>query len=107
MFKPIDRERAETPLTLTVNGQRIAAATGDTVAMALLKTNIVPFRRTPVSGQPRAPLCLMGACFECLVEIDGQQNVQSCMVEVREGMQVRLPTGARTLESEGNFEAGK
>ena len=50
-------------------------------------------RRCP--AQPRAPLCLMGVCFDCLVEVDGRQNVQSCMVEVRDGMQVRLPHGAR------------
>ena len=27
-----------------------------------------------------------------------RQNVQSCMVEVRDGMQVRLPDGARRAE---------
>ena len=78
-----------------VEGRRISAREGETIAAALLNAGIVPFRRTPVSGQPRAPLCLMGVCFECLVEIDGAQNVQSCMVRVNAGMQVRLPTGAR------------
>ncbi|MEZ5620583.1 MAG: (2Fe-2S)-binding protein [Burkholderiaceae bacterium] len=40
------------------------------------------------SRAPRAPMCLMGVCFDCLVEIDGRPNVQACMVEVREGMRV-------------------
>jgi predicted molibdopterin-dependent oxidoreductase YjgC len=81
-----------------VQGQPITARVGDTLAVALLNAGVVPFRQTPVSGQPRAPLCLMGVCFDCLVEVDGQQNVQSCMVEVHEGMQVHLPTGARRAE---------
>lgn len=40
-------------------------------------------------GSPRAPYCLMGVCFECMMEIDGVENVQSCLVPVREGMVVR------------------
>lgn len=95
MFRPIDSTLARPGVTLHVQGQPIAARVGDTLAMALLNAGVVPFRQTPVSGQARAPLCLMGVCFDCLVEVDGQQNVQSCMVEVSEGMQVRLPIGAR------------
>ena len=43
-------------------------------------------------------MCLMGVCFDCLVEVDGRPNVQACMVTVREGMRVRLQHGARGLE---------
>jgi D-hydroxyproline dehydrogenase subunit gamma len=34
-------------------------------------------------------------CFECLVEIDGVPNVQSCMVTVRSGMRIRTQHAAR------------
>jgi predicted molibdopterin-dependent oxidoreductase YjgC len=78
-----------------VQGQRVLSREGETLAAALLKASFVPFRSTPVSGEPRAPLCLMGVCFDCLVEVDGAQNVQSCTVAVRGGMQVQLPQGAR------------
>ncbi len=98
MFRPIESTHARPSVTLHVQGQSITARVGDTLAMALLNAGVVPLRQTPVSGQPRAPLCLMGACFDCLVEVDGQPNVQSCMVEVSEGMQVRLPNGARRAE---------
>ena len=46
------------------------------------------FRESPVSGAPRGPFCLMGACFECLVMIDGKPNRQACMAEVAENMEV-------------------
>lgn len=78
-----------------VDGRRLSASEGETLAAAMLRADVVPFRRTAVSGQPRAPLCLMGVCFDCLVEVDGAQNVQSCMVQVQAGMHVRLPSGAR------------
>jgi predicted molibdopterin-dependent oxidoreductase YjgC len=40
---------------------------------------------------------MMGACFECLVEIDGVPSRQSCMVTVREGMRIHSQEGARDL----------
>lgn len=42
-----------------------------------------------VDGSPRAPYCLMGVCYECMMEIDGVENVQSCLVPVREGMVIK------------------
>jgi predicted molibdopterin-dependent oxidoreductase YjgC len=93
MLLPADQQRAV--VDIFVENRRISAHEGEPLATALLNAGVVPFRRTPVSGQPRAPLCLMGVCFECLVEVDGVQNVQSCMVQVQAGMQVHLPDGAR------------
>ena len=57
---------------------------------ALLAAGVTIFRHTPVSGAPRAPYCMMGACFECLVEIDGVVR-QACMLEVSEGMRIARP----------------
>ena len=54
-------------------------------------------RTTPISGSARAPYCMMGICFECLLEIDGLQNVQGCMTQVKEGMQIQRQLQARQL----------
>lgn len=63
---------------------------GENLAGALLVAGVMPFRHTPVSGAPRAPFCMMGACFDCLVEIDGV-NRQACMLQVTEGMEIAMP----------------
>jgi len=101
MFRRIDLPPVEAApaVEISVDGRAIQARAGDTLAAALLCAGVVPFRHTPVTGRPRSPLCLMGVCFDCLVEVDGVQNVQSCMVEVRDGMTVRLPLGARHVEA--------
>lgn len=70
---------------------------GINVAAALLVSGQLRLRGTAVSGAPRAPYCMMGACFECLVEIDGIPSRQSCLVQVRDGMQIRSQEGARVL----------
>ncbi len=93
-------------LRLSFEGRAIDATPGDSVAAALLAAGVGATRETPVSGAPRAPFCMMGACFECLVEIDGEENVQACMTPVRDGMAVRRQRGARRLEAGEGVDDG-
>ncbi|WP_295805660.1 (2Fe-2S)-binding protein [uncultured Nitratireductor sp.] len=87
-------------VSFTFEGCSIDAAAGDTIASALMLAGETHFRNTPVSQSERGPFCLMGVCFECLVEVDGIPNRQACMVSVREGMKVRRQKGAIGVEIE-------
>lgn len=71
----------------------IPARAGETVAACLLRAGTDHFRTTPVSGAPRLPYCMIGHCFECLVEIDGAGNQQACLIIVDDGMRVRRQQG--------------
>jgi sarcosine oxidase subunit alpha len=82
---------------LTVDGRPIEARAGDSIAAALLAAGIDTCRTTPVSGAPRAPYCMMGVCFDCLVTVDGVGNRQGCLVPVAEGMAVAIQRGKREL----------
>jgi len=84
-------------VTVVFEGQQIDTREGDTVAAALLAAGITTFRSTPISSSPRSPYCMMGVCFECLLEIDGVPNVQACQVQVRDGMRINPQRGARRL----------
>ena len=77
-------------IEITFNGTKIVAHEGENLAAVLLAAGIGTTRKTPATGAPRAPFCLMGTCFDCLVEVEGE-NVQACMTTVREGMAVRQP----------------
>jgi predicted molibdopterin-dependent oxidoreductase YjgC len=77
-------------VTFTFDGAAIAAADGANLAAALLAAGVTTLRRTPVSAAPRGPFCMMGACYDCLVEIDGER-VQACMQVVRDGLAVTRP----------------
>jgi predicted molibdopterin-dependent oxidoreductase YjgC len=91
-FRPLHEPDGDT-VRFTWEGETIRAATGISLAAALLQAGAVAFRESPVSGAPRAPFCMMGSCFECLVEVDGQRGVQACMTEISEGMHVRRLRG--------------
>ena len=96
MFKRLaNASAADAPVTLTVDGKPVSAREGDTVAAALLAAGIDHCRTSPVSGAPRAPYCLMGVCFECLVTIDGVGSRQGCLIPVRAGMKVETQLGKR------------
>jgi sarcosine oxidase subunit alpha len=93
MFKRLGE--TGTAVTLKVDGKPIDARAGDTVAAAMLAAGLDHCRTTPVTGAPRAPYCLMGVCFDCLVTIDGVGSRQGCLVPVREGMAVETQLGRR------------
>ena len=93
MFKRL--AEAGAGVAITVDGKRVACRAGDTVAAALIAADIDHCRTTPVTGAPRAPYCLMGVCFECLVSVDGVGSRQGCLVPVREGMAVETQIGKR------------
>jgi sarcosine oxidase subunit alpha len=93
MFKRLDE--AASIVAIEVDGKTVRARSGDTVAAAMLAGGIDHCRTTPGSGAPRAPYCLMGVCFECLVTIDGVGSRQGCLVPVRDGMRVETQQGKR------------
>lgn len=76
-------------------GEAVGFAEGDSVAAALLAHGVGAFRESAVSGAARGPFCLMGVCFDCLVDIDGVGSRQACLVAAEEGMVVRRMRGAR------------
>ena len=89
---------ARRDVTIDFDGQPVGAREGDSVAVALLSAGHVATRTTPGGTAPRGPYCMMGVCFDCLVEIDGVPNMQACMTRVHDGMRVRPMLGARGLD---------
>ena len=75
------------PIAFHFDGREIAALEGETIAASLSAAGIVAFRRT-ASGAPRGLHCGMGACFDCLVTVDGRIGQRACMTRAAAGMQV-------------------
>lgn len=73
-------------ISLTVDGTLVTVPPGATVAAAVAIAGSPT--RTSVSGEPRAPLCGMGICFECRVTIDGVPHQRSCQILCASGLRV-------------------
>ena len=88
MFRLIDYSATEL-VEIEFDGAAVTVPAGISLAAVLFYLDAIPARQTILSDSPRAPFCMMGACFECLLEIDGIGNQRACQVEVKAGMQVR------------------
>ena len=87
-------------VVIDFEGAPIEAREGDSVAAAVLAAGHTLTRTTPVSGAGRGPFCMMGVCFDCLMEIDGTANRQACMVPVKDGLKVRRMERAPRIRPE-------
>ncbi len=74
--------------TIQVNGKPVTAYPGETLAAALLAAGWRMFRHTSLSGEPRGLYCGMGVCFDCLVTVNGRENVRACKTLAQPGDKV-------------------
>ncbi|EFH10653.1 (2Fe-2S)-binding protein, partial [Teichococcus cervicalis] len=80
---PLGRE-----FTFTFDGREIPALPGETVAAALAAQGILALRHT-ASGAPRGLFCGMGACWDCLVTVEGRAGERACQVKAAPGLDIR------------------
>ncbi|CAH2603615.1 (2Fe-2S)-binding protein [Rhodovastum atsumiense] len=85
-LRDADRPR----LTLIFEGTPLTACQGDTLMTALLAGGAGHLRRSEFDAEgKRAGFCLMGACQDCWVVVEGRGRVRSCATLAEDGMVVR------------------
>lgn len=83
----------KTDAIIVVDGKEVPAITGEPIAAALLAAGIRKFRVTPRFGSPRGLFCGIGRCTDCVMTVDGQPNVRTCVTPVKDGMIVETQQG--------------
>lgn len=83
-------------IEIEVDGERVEAFLGETVAAALIAAGRRTLRRTDRAKAPRGLYCGIGVCFECLVGIDDRPRVRACQTPVAPGM--RIDTKGRIVQ---------
>ena len=68
-------------IRFTFDGASIVARPGESIGAALTANGILGLRQTR-NGHPRGLHCGMGACFDCLVTVDGRTGVRACLEKV-------------------------
>jgi predicted molibdopterin-dependent oxidoreductase YjgC len=91
---PILGEDCEIELvTIFVDGKPIQAKKGEPIAAALLAAGIRKFRITPKDKNPRGIFCGIGRCTDCIMTVNDQPNVRTCITPVEEGMIIESQIG--------------
>lgn len=86
-------------VVIELDGAEVKVPAGVSVAAALLFLDRIPMRHSVVKGAPRAPFCMMGVCFECLIEVDGVVDQRACQLQVRAGICLRRQLAPVSLDS--------
>jgi predicted molibdopterin-dependent oxidoreductase YjgC len=94
MFRLLDAAGAQ--IVIELDGVQETVPAGVSVAAALLYLDKIPLRHSAVNAAPRAPFCMMGICFECLIEVDGVANQRACHWQVQAGMRLRRQFSSAT-----------
>ena len=69
-------------------GTELPAEEGEPIAVALLAAGIKDFRVTRKRREARGIYCANGRCTDCMMIVDGQPNVRTCITPVVNGMRV-------------------
>lgn len=76
------------PVFIEVDGERIPAREGEPIAAAIIAAGKLKLRHTRKSGEPRGVFCGIGRCTDCVMTVDGQANVRTCVTPVKDGMKI-------------------
>lgn len=76
------------PIRITVDGEPVSGMDGQSVAGMLLGSGRMSWRTTR-SGAPRGVFCGIGACFDCLLTVNGVPDVRACRRRAVDGDEIR------------------
>ena len=76
-----------------VDGEKVTAYEGETIAAVLLASGRLTFRHTVKNRHPRGVYCGIGLCHECLMVIDGIPNTRACQTLATPGCRVETQQG--------------
>ena len=92
----LDFERG-TQVSFTFDGVQVSAYTGETIAAALYAAGYRTLANSPVRHRPRGFFCAIGNCSSCMMVVNGNANVKTCIELVQDGMIVETQRGKGTL----------
>ena len=75
---------------IEVDGNRLIAYEGETVATTLLAAGIQTFHPSSLGNEPSRLYCGMGVCMQCLVTVNDVPSCQACQMLAQPGMKVEI-----------------
>lgn len=91
------------PVTFTYDGKELTGYEDEPIAVALRTNGVLVHRYTAKRHEPRGVFCAIGRCTDCVMVVDGQPNVRTCITPLKAGMTVQTQYGAsaKPFETDG------
>ncbi len=77
----------------TFEGEEMEGIEGEPIAAALHANGVMVLRKSNELKRPRGFYCAIGNCSSCLMVVNGEPNVRTCVEELTEGMVVERQEG--------------
>ncbi|CAN5398053.1 N/A [soil metagenome] len=82
---------------ISIDGEPFEAFEGESVSAAVMADRGLGLRETE-RHDSRGYYCGMGACFDCVMIVDGVPNTRTCVTWVRDGMAIEHQVGAASAD---------
>lgn len=80
-------------VTFLFDGKEMKGCEGEPIAAALKAAGVNVHRYTKKQHKPRGIFCAIGRCTDCVMIVDGQPNIRTCVTPLKEGMDIRTQYG--------------
>lgn len=77
----------------TFDGEELEGYEGEPIAVALKAAGVMVHRYTQKEHKPRGIFCAIGRCTDCVMIVNGEPNVRTCITPLASGMDVRTQYG--------------
>ena len=90
-------------VTFTHDGKTLEGYEGEPIAEALKAKGVLVHRYTAKRKEPRGMFCAIGRCTDCVMVVNGQPKVRTCVTPLKEGMTIETQYGnsAEPFPTEG------
>ena len=85
-------------VTFTLDGKEMTGYEWEHIAAALRAAGVMVHRHTLKKNEPRGIFCAIGRCTDCVMIVDGEPNVRTCVTPLRAGMKVQTQYGVSAKE---------
>lgn len=86
------------PVSFTLDGKEMRGYEGEPIAAALKAVGVMVHRHTLKGDEPRGIFCAIGRCTDCVMIVDGEPNVRTCVTPLKAGMKVQTQYGVSAKE---------
>lgn len=80
-------------IEFTFDGNTVVGYEGETIAAALHAAGVKVLSHSLEHKRPRGFFCAIGNCSSCLMEVNGEPNIRTCVEPLKEGMIVKTQIG--------------
>jgi predicted molibdopterin-dependent oxidoreductase YjgC len=84
-------------VTFTFDGNEMRGYEGEPISAALAAAGVSIHRYTAKAHKPRGIFCAIGRCTDCVMVVDGDLNVRTCVTPLKPGMDIKTQRGVSAV----------